>query len=134
MKKNLNSRTTGFWLSTAACCLALIGALGLLLTDRGDITFSWITIALAAGGILFGVLNWLTDLSIIPLLLALCLGCGFCWHLYVGLPTLSDIWNGVNFIGGNATAVILWGAFFLMAAILSVAGSFMNQKKQIQLV
>ena len=134
MSKNLNGKTAGFWLNIIACCLAIIGALGLILTDRGDITFSWITVALMTGGIAFGALNWLTELSIAPLLSAICIGCGFSWHLFKGLPTLSDIWNGVNFIGGNANAVIVWGIFFFLATILAVISSFMHQRKLIQVI
>lgn len=29
-------------------------------------------------------------------------------NLYIGLPTLSDVWNGVNFIGGNPLAVMVF--------------------------
>ena len=71
----------------------------------------------------------MTDLAVAPLLSAVCFGCALSWHLYIGLPTLSDIWNGVNFIGGNAQAVITFGVFFAVAAVFGVASCFMNQRK-----
>ena len=133
MKNAFSARTPGFYLGLTACVAALAGSVGMIATDFGDITFSWITIALMAGGLAFGCLNCFSDFSAAPLFCALCLGCGFCWHLYRGLPTLSDIWNGVNFIGGNAQAVIVYGIFFAVAAVLSIASCFMAQRKNIRL-
>ena len=133
MKNLFRARTAGFYLGLLASLAALIGAVGMIATDLGDITFSWITIALMAAGILFECINCVTDLSDAPLLSALCFGCGFSWHLYKGLPALSDIWNGVNFIGGNAQAVIVYGVFFAVATLLSVISCFMAQRKNIQL-
>ena len=132
MKNVFSARTLGFYLGLIACLAALIGAVGMIATDLGDITFSWITIALMVAGIAFGCLNCFTDVSFAPLFCALFLGCGFSWHLYKGLPTLSDIWNGVNFIGGNAQAVIVYGIFFAVACLLSIVSSFMAQRKNIQ--
>lgn len=134
MKRIFDARTAGFYLSLAACLEALVGVIGLIVTDRGDITFSWITVALVAGGVLFECLNCVTDLAVAPLLSAVCFGCALSWHLYIGLPTLSDIWNGVNFIGGNAQAVIVYGALFAAAALLGVVSCFMSQRRHIQVV
>lgn len=133
MKKVFSARTVGFYLGFIACLAALAGAVGLVATDMGDRTFSWITIALMGGGIVFGCINGVTDLAIAPLLSTLCIGCGFCWHLYIGLPTLSDIWNGVNYIGGNAQAVMVYGGSFAAAMLLSIISCFMAQRKNIQI-
>ena len=89
MKKVFSARTVGFYLGLNACLAALAGAVGLVATDMGDRTFSWITIALMGGGIVFGCINGVTDLAIAPLLSTLCIGCGFCWHLYIGLRHLE---------------------------------------------
>ena len=134
MKNVFTARTTGFYLGLLACLAALAGALWLLFTDAGDITFSWITIGLMAAGIVFEIVNCLTDWVAAQLLSALFWGCGLSWHLYIGLPTLSDIWNGVHFIGGNAQAVLVGGACFAVATVLSIASCFMDQRKTILLV
>lgn len=36
------------------------------------------------------------------------------------LPTMSDVWNGVHFIGGNLTAYIVYTAvsFVVVAAVI----------------
>ena len=130
MKTIFKNRTVGFYLGLIGCLAALIGAIGLVATDRGDITFSWITVILVALGVLFECLNATTDLAVAPLLCAVCFGCALSWHLYIGLPTLSDIWNGVNFIGGNAQAVIVFGVFLAVATVFGVASCFMNQRKR----
>ena len=61
---------------------------------------------------------------------ALCyiVGCGF--HLSEALPSVSDLWNGVNFIGGNQEAAIAFGICFLaIALILTVLNFFARKKK-----
>ena len=134
MKKVFNARTVGFYFGFVAGLIALIGAIGLIATDFGDITFSWITVALAMGGFAFEILNCLADLAVAPLLSAVCFGCALSWHLYIGLPTLSDIWNGVNYIGGNAKAVIVFGVIFAVATLLGIVSCFMSQRKKYQII
>ena len=132
MKRIFEARTAAFYMSFISCLAALVGILALIVMDKGDITFSWITVALIGAGVLCGLLNAITDLGFWPLFTALGLGCGFSWHLYQGLPTLSDQWNGVNFIGGNPQAVIIFGALFGCCTLLSLISSFLPQRKNIQ--
>ena len=133
MKRIFEARTAGFYLDFLACLAAFIGIFAFIASDRGDITFSWITVGLLAAGIFFGILNALTDLAVCPLFTALGLGCALSFHLYQGLPTLSDQWNGVNFIGGNPQAVTQFGILFGACTLLSLISCFLPQRKNIQM-
>ena len=53
----------------------------------------------------------------------------FAFALRVALPSLSDVWNGVNFIGGNAALGVTFTAIYLVSAILGLVSSFMGQNK-----
>ena len=127
------NRTIGFWLGVAAAVLFLMADIVFAITTYSDRVFSWITFGLIMAGIVFEVLNVLTGQKWIPLMTAICFGTAFAFHLYIGLPTLSDIVNGVNFVGGNPTAVIVFGILFLIGVILSVAACFMEQKQELQI-
>ena len=132
MKRIFQARTAGFYMGLSSCLAVLLGLVALILTDRGDITFSWVTVGLLAAGAGFGLIGCLSDLALLPLLAALGIGSGFSYHLYQGLPTLSDQWNGVNFIGGNPQAVTVFGTLFGVCTLLSLASCFLPQRKNIE--
>ncbi len=63
-------------------------------------------------------------LTLIPCLLYIA---GFCLSLQATLPSLSDVWNGVNFIGGNGLVSLPFTVCFGVSAILSIVSCFMKQ-------
>ncbi len=131
--KFFQNRTKGFWTGAAAALIFLIADVAFLATNHSDRVFSWITFALILAGVVFEILVTVTDLKIMPLLSAVCFGAGLSFHLYIGFPTLSDIMTGVNFIGGNADAVIIFGVICLAGTILSAISCFCDQRKTIEI-
>lgn len=124
------NRTIGFWIQFAASVIMFAGAIAFYAVDYGDRTFSWITCLLIFAGVIFEAAAVCTNYDAAPLLNAVCFGVALAYHLYIGLPTLSDILNGVNFIGGNADAVIIFSIVFFIGMAGSVAGCFMKQRKE----
>ena len=118
-------------LGLLTACALLIADVVFLATDLGDHTFSFVTFgAVLLGAVLLGASFFLPRrLDFLPLLAAAALGVGLGMHLFLGLPTLSDLWNGVNFVGGNSTAVFVFGAIYLAGTILSVVLCFGKQDK-----
>lgn len=124
-----NNRTAGFWIGVSASILMLIGDLLFIVTDYGDRTFSLTTFILILVGVLGEVLVIFTNFKFAPLIPSICYGVALSLHLYLGLPTLSDVMNGVNFIGGNPTAVIQFGIIFFLGTIAAIVSCFMEQSK-----
>lgn len=50
--------------------------------------------------------------------------------LRVAVPSLSDVWNHVNFIGGNAFLGMTFAGVYLVAAILGVIVCFTGITKE----
>lgn len=129
MMKVFSNRTIGFWIGLAASVLMLVGDVVFIIADGADRTFSFITFGLILGGVACQALVVLLDWKVMPLLCAVCFGAALSYHLFLGLPTLSDVVNGVNYIGGNPTAVVAFGGVFAAGTLLTLCASFMNQRK-----
>lgn len=124
-----HNRTIGFWIGFVASLLMLVADVVFILTDGTDRTFSYITFGLILAGVVCQIFVVSCDWKVMPLLCAVCFGSALSYHLFVGLPTISDVVNGVNFIGGNPTAVVVFGAIFAVGTLLTLCASFMNQRK-----
>ncbi|SCP98435.1 hypothetical protein [Anaerobium acetethylicum] len=125
----LKNRTIGFWIGFAASCLMLIADIIFYITDSADRTFSFVTFMFIMAGVACELLVIVKDFRFAPVLPPVCFGVALSMHLYLGLPTLSDVANGVNFVGGNPTAVVVFGACFFVGTIAAIVSSFMEQSK-----
>ena len=76
--------------------------------------------ALAGKAYRLDIMRWVT---------AALLAAANAFHWYKGLPSLSDLWNGVNFIGGNQTAVIWFGSILLAVTIFVIILNFIEPKR-----
>ena len=123
------NRTVGFWIGLAAAFLMLIADIIFIITDYSDRTFSMVTFILILIGVAGEGLIIVKDFKFAPLLPSICFGVAMSIHLYLGLPTLSDVMNGVNFIGGDPNAVIVFGAIFLIGTFFAIVSCFMKQSK-----
>lgn len=124
-------RTIGFWIGLVASVLMLVGDVVFIIVDGDDRTFSFITFGLILAGVVCQALVVFFDWKVMPLLCAVCFGTALSYHLFLGLPTLSDVVNGVNFIGGDPVAVVVFGGVFAVGTLLTLCASFMNQRKPI---
>ena len=53
----------------------------------------------------------------------------FGFVLRVAIPSLSDVWNKVNFIGGNAAMGAIFSVTYLVCAVLAVIACFSGTEK-----
>lgn len=113
------------------CLLALlswIAAAAYIVTDRGDITFSWLAVGLLVlGGALGAAAEW-SGLELLLLPGSLCVSAAFGEMLRVGLPSVSDIWNGVTFVGGNGRLALVFIAVFAVLALAYCILCFIPKK------
>ena len=123
-------RTVGYYIGFAAAVLAVLGAVVYAIVDFGDKSFSLAAfVIMLVGGLSFAgvMLVNIPPLAIIPAIMYVL---GFALALNAALPPLSDVWNGVNFIGGNAYAGLAFTIIFAVSAITGIVAAFMNQGKK----
>lgn len=116
--------TKGRIILLAAAALALVGSILYLVFDKGDRTFTWLGFGLALGGVALTALPLFFDPAVLPILPAAAYAAAFGIVLRAALPSLSDVWNGVNFIGGNAVLGMVFSGVYLTAAILACIACF----------
>lgn len=124
MLNKFKNKSVAFYLIfSTACAFALLDVI-FIACDGGDRTFSYLTFAMILVGSAI-ILSWLFldfgFLDFMPVLGCACYGIAFAAHLKLALESLSDVWNGVNFVGGNATAgMVFAGLFFGLLCVTAV--------------
>lgn len=129
MKELLKGRTAGAWLGIAAAMAALAADIVYIATNYGDKTFSMAVFILVLAAAVMAVAAFVlpfADLSIISCLL---LAGGAGMQCYVSMPTISDIWNNVVFVGGDRLAAVLYLVLFCVCALALVVSQFLRQRK-----
>lgn len=114
----------------AALILGLVVDIIFLAVDLGDFTFTLGCFICLLLGSIVGLIDFFFELRGTFLWLACLLyitGLGF--HIYAGLQSVSDLWNGVNFIGGNQTAAIAFGIVFLLITLVLAVVNFFGKKR-----
>ena len=125
-------RTLAYYLGFAAALFAIISSVLLMALDGGDKTCSVSAFVLMlVGGFTFVGTMFLNSelLPFIPVVLYIA---GFACELDATLPSLSDVWNGVNFIGGNAYMGLAFTCIFALCAIMGIVSNFMKYRKSIK--
>lgn len=129
MKKFFENRTAGFYIGLAASCIALVGAVLLLLIAGNDLTFSLPAfILLVCGGLSYGLVIF-KEFKFAPMIPALLIALGTALHLEKGIPSVTDIINDIVYIGGNGWYCIYFGIVFLVATVLACVACYMREKK-----
>jgi hypothetical protein len=131
MKNNLfKERNVGFWLLLFAAAAALIISVLYLALDGSDRTFSLPAFCLALGGV-FSILLvlFVRKCSLTPFVTAALFAAASALVLRVALPSLSDVWNKVNFIGGNAFLGMGFFGLYLICAVLAVVSCYLGTEK-----
>ena len=128
----LKNRETGFYVSLLACAIGFIGLILYIVLDHSDAdrTFSpvvcvMIALAVAAEAYVIVCGHSLSGLVVSAFYAA---GLGFLLRATIG--PLSDVWNGVNFIGGNAFMGVTFSGVFLVCMILSVVSNYLGVGKK----
>ena len=127
MKKNVEKKTKKFPLGMLTAIFMLIADVLYIALDGSDRTFSMLTFGLILAGALVQLLSAVLPKKIafaMPIISVACYGVGFAQCLSLGLETLSDVWNQVTFVGGNATMAVLFIALFFVGTFTSIVASF----------
>mgnify|MGYP001781954063 FL=1 len=130
MKKSFADRNFGFYILLAAAFVALAGAILYLALDGGDRTFTILGFLLALAGAVSTILAVLTRLKFAPLVPTALYAAASAFVLRLALPSLSDLWNKVNFIGGNAVLGMTFAGVFLLCAVLGTVSCFTGTEKR----
>ena len=127
MKKNVEKKTKKFPLGMLTAIFMLIADVLYIALDGADRTFSMLAFGLILAGVLVQFLSGVLPKEIafaMPIVSVACYGVGFAQCLSLGLETLSDVWNQVTFVGGNATMAVLFIALFFVGTFTSIVASF----------
>ena len=123
-------RRAGYYVSLASAVLILAIDVAYIASDYGDRTFSPLTFALMLVGSLLTIAYCFTGLKFldfVPAVSCIIYGFAFGQHLILALESLSDVWNQVNFVGGNATLGAVFAGLFLVPVVAAVVGAFMRE-------
>lgn len=129
IKEGFKNRTIGFYLSLCAALLAIISAILYISLDFSDKTFSLFGFIFALLGALSIVLLFFVRKDYLAFIPTLLYSVAFAFVLRYTLPSLSDVWNGVNFIGGNAFLGLAFSIVFLILSVIGIITSFIGINK-----
>ena len=130
VRNAFKNRTIGFYIGLAAAAIAFVGAVLYVATDAADRTFSAAGFALMLVGAAAEIVVIFSDIKVAPLVSALLYIVGFALTVNAALPSISDVWNGVHFIGGNATLGIIFSVTFFISAAAGIVACFMNERAE----
>ncbi len=130
VRNSFKNRTIGFYIGLAAAAIAFVGAVLYVATDASDRTFSAAGFALMLVGAAAEIVVIFSDIKVAPLVSALLYIVGFALTVNAALPSISDVWNGVHFIGGNATLGIIFSVTFFISAAAGIVACFMNERAE----
>lgn len=127
----LKEKTIGFYISLVAAVASLVTDIVYIVTDMGDRTFSMAVFILSLFAAVLITVNvlWRNPLGLLPS--AICAAAAVGIQIYVSIPTITDIFNKVNFYGGNHMAAVVFPVLHLVIAILFVIACFMKNRKDL---
>lgn len=129
IKEGFKNRSLGFYLALGTACLALVSAVLYIALDFSDKTFTLFGFIFALIGALSFILLFFIRKDYLTFVPTVLYSVAFAFVLRYTLPSLSDVWNGVNFIGGNAFLGLAFSIAFLLTALISIVTSFIGVNK-----
>lgn len=131
-KSKLKSKTLFEKVLYILLLIGMIASVVFAVLDAGDVTFSVYCVICIIAGSLIGLVDVFLSLEGLLWIASLLYAAGFGFHLYAALPSISDLWNHVNFIGGNQSLAITFGSIFaaIMLALL-VSNFVIDREKKI---
>lgn len=130
LKRVFDGRGGMFYAELAAALVAAVCAVYYAVQSNIDGCFSLLYFLLMLGGILAIAVHCFVRLDLLTPVSGALFGAAFGVMLYCMLPSLSDVWNGVNFIGGNLTAYIVYTAMTLVSAVAVIVCCFAGTEKE----
>lgn len=129
IKENFSLKTVLRYVLYAVCLVGIIIDIIFLIIDGSDQTFVQGCFILVPLGSCIGLLDLFDYEGFCIWGAALCYIAGVGFHLLEALQSVSDMWNGVNFIGGNQESAIAFGCCFIEITIVLIVLNFLNGKK-----
>ena len=126
MNKIFSSRSAGDFFRLIVSLAVFVSAVLYIILDSGDKTFSMTVFILALAGGILGLALWLLRVNDLGPIAAFVMAAAAGLQTYVSLPTISDIWNHVVYIGGNQLYAVLFLALFIVCALLYSIAGFMK--------
>ena len=130
------NRAIGFWLGFGAAVLALVAAIAYLIlflalstVAEAERNYSAVTFVMLLLGSIGGIAIIFFKHPLLNLLPVIFLSIGAGIHLYTAIPSITDLFTGVNFYGGNQTYGIAFIIITMICAALSVLSCFLSQRK-----
>lgn len=118
--------SSGKMIALVAGAAALIGSILYIVLDGSDRTFHMVGFLLGIAGAVCTLLPVLTRCKAAPLVPTAFYAAAFGLVLRVAVPSLSDVWNHVNFIGGNAALGMTFAGVYFVCAILGCVSCFLG--------
>lgn len=110
--------------------IGMIASVVFAVLDAGDVTFSMYCVICIIAGSLIGLADVFFSSEILLWIASLLYAAGFGFHLYAALPSISDLWNHVNFIGGNQSLAITFGSIFAVVMLALLASNFVIDREK----
>lgn len=130
-KEMLKEKTVAQYACYTLLLAGLIVDIAFIAVNGGDQTFTIGCFVCVLLGSLIGLADLFVRIDSVPVFAAsLLYACACAFHLHAALPSISDLWNGVNFIGGNQSAAIGFGIVFLVIAVGLVVLNFFGFTKK----
>lgn len=124
------NRTLAYWVALGASAVMLIADIFYLALDGDDtVTFSMFNFGMILAGALCFVIPTVFDFPSASVLTVGLASFGAASLLAMSLESLSDIWNGVNFVGGNAVMAVVFAGIFLVCILTVAVTCFFPQTK-----
>lgn len=131
LKESFLAKTVYQYVLYAVYIAGIIIDVIFLIVDGSDQTFTQGCFILVLIGSCLGLLDFFFEYGGFCLWgAALCYIAGIGFHLAVGLESVSDLWNGVDFIGGNQEAAIAFGCCFIAIAVVLIVLNFFGRNKR----
>lgn len=125
------SKSAAQYIAYTALLIGLIADIVFLVLDFGDFTFTTGCFVCILLGSLVGLADFFLNNDLCLWVASFLYSAAVGFHLFKGLQSVSDLWNGVNFIGGNQTLAIGFGIIFIVLAITLIVLNFCNTKKKV---
>lgn len=120
------NRKASFYMEIIAVLLGVGGSVYYAIQSNIDNAFNVFYLILMLCGAAATLANVLLKAEfLLPVAGILC-GTAFGIIVHDMLPTMSDVWNGVLFIGGNLTAYIIYTAIAFAVAVLIIVSCFLG--------
>ena len=125
----LKGKTFWIYFRLLAVLLAIATSIYYCIQSNADKCFEVSVLVLLVVGIVIEVASMLIRLHFLQAAAAVCFGVAFGLMLFYALPTFSDIWNGVVFIGGNAEAYFVYLGMIFAVFLLADIPCFCKEEK-----